>query len=114
MHNAFAPGASNILAVCPHCWEVNPQGSRLCGRCGADMALLLQESGGARRVPPVQSPVPVRVLRLSMFQRVLLFCFFLLMFAIQVVGVLYASARRLAPAASAVPVAPAALPTVLE
>jgi hypothetical protein len=114
MKNESAPTAGNALAVCPHCWEVNAAGSRLCGRCGADMALLLQESGGARRVPPVQSPVPVRVLRLSMFQRVLLFCFVMLMLAVQVVGVLYASARRLAPAASAVPTVPAPLPSGLD
>jgi len=113
MKSLFAPHPGNVLAVCPHCWEVNPQGSHLCGRCGADMALLLQESGGARRVPPVQSPVPVRVLRLSMFQRVMLFCFLVLMFAVQVVGVLYASARRLAPAVS-VPAAPAPLPAGLD
>ncbi len=57
---ASAPG-SGAVAVCPHCWQVNVGGERLCGRCGADMTLLLQESGGLRRTPAVQSPVPVRV-----------------------------------------------------
>lgn len=47
--------------MCPHCWGVNVGAERLCGRCGADMTLLLQESGGLRRTPAVQSPVPVRV-----------------------------------------------------
>ncbi len=49
------------VAVGPHCWGLNVGGERLCGRCGADMSLLLQESGGLRRTPAVQSPVPVRV-----------------------------------------------------
>jgi hypothetical protein len=57
---ASAP-AGGTVAVCPHCWQVNVGGERLCGRCGADMTLLLQESGGLRRTPAVQSPVPVRV-----------------------------------------------------
>lgn len=57
---ASAP-AGGAVAVCPHCWQVNVGGERLCGRCGADMTLLLQESGGLRRTPAVQSPVPVRV-----------------------------------------------------
>ncbi len=53
--------AGGAVAVCPHCWGLNPGGKRLCGRCGADMTLVLQESGGLRRTAPVQSPVPVRV-----------------------------------------------------
>lgn len=57
---AHAP-AGGPLAVCPHCWGVNLGAERLCGRCGADMRSLLQESGGMRRTAPVQSPVPVRV-----------------------------------------------------
>ncbi len=57
---ASAPDGGAV-AVCPHCWQVNVGGERLCGRCGADMTLLLQESGGLRRTPAVQSPVPVRV-----------------------------------------------------
>ncbi len=57
---ASAPAGGSV-AVCPHCWQVNVGGERLCGRCGADMTLLLQESGGLRRTPAVQSPVPVRV-----------------------------------------------------
>ena len=56
---ASAPAGE--VAVCPHCWGLNVGGERLCGRCGADMTLLLQESGGLRRTPAVQSPVPVRV-----------------------------------------------------
>lgn len=57
---ASAP-AGGAVAVCPHCWQLNVGAERLCGRCGADMTLLLQESGGLRRTPAVQSPVPVRV-----------------------------------------------------
>ncbi|MBX6365630.1 MAG: hypothetical protein IRZ00_17310, partial [Gemmatimonadetes bacterium] len=56
---AHAP-TGGALAVCPHCWGVNPGAERLCGRCGADMRSLLQESGGLRRTAPVQSPVPIR------------------------------------------------------
>ncbi len=52
--------AGGAVAICPHCWGLNVGGERLCGRCGADMTLLLQESGGLRRTAPVQSPVPVR------------------------------------------------------
>ncbi len=53
--------AGGAVAICPHCWGLNVGGERLCGRCGADMTLLLQESGGLRRTAPCQSPVPVRV-----------------------------------------------------
>ena len=58
-------------SICPHCWNVNPAPFRLCARCGASMETILQESGGLRRAPAVQSPVPVRP-RLSMRQRVML------------------------------------------
>jgi predicted amidophosphoribosyltransferase len=71
MGASFAP-ESDVLSVCPHCWEVNHRAFRLCGRCGADMHTVLQESGGARRTTPIQSPVPVRV-RLNPTQRTLLF-----------------------------------------
>jgi hypothetical protein len=54
-----APGEADGLAICPHCWQVNRGPVRLCAGCGADMTLLLQESGGLRRTAPVQSPVPV-------------------------------------------------------
>jgi hypothetical protein len=65
--------AGGELSVCPHCWNVNPRAERLCGRCGADMAMALQESGGLRRTAPVQSPVPVRVAgRLSILQRIVI------------------------------------------
>lgn len=71
----FAP-AGAMPAVCPHCWMVNPGPFRLCGRCGADMDTLLQESGGLRRTAPIQSPVPVRAAgRLSPIQRVLIGAF---------------------------------------
>ena len=53
--------AGGAVAVCPHCWGLNVGGERLCGRCGADMTLVLQESGGLRRTAAVQSPVPVQV-----------------------------------------------------
>lgn len=69
-------------AICPHCWNVNPGQFRLCGRCGADMTLILQESGGLRRVAPVQSPVPVGVSRrLRPGQRLILMGFVLLLAA---------------------------------
>ncbi len=63
--------AGGAVAICPHCWGLNPGGERLCGRCGADMTLLLQESGGLRRTAPVQSPVPVHV-RLGIVARAVL------------------------------------------
>ena len=63
----------SALSVCPHCWNVNRHAERLCGRCGADMTTVLQESGGLRLTAPVQSPVPVRVgRRLGLMQRLLL------------------------------------------
>lgn len=61
--------AGGRLAICPHCWHVNPNAERLCARCGADMGTALQESGGLRRTAPVQSPVPVRPGRLTAVQR---------------------------------------------
>lgn len=71
-----APTEAGGLAICPHCWEVNRGALHLCGGCGADMTLLLQESGGLRMTAPVQSPVPVagRV-RLSPLQRVVVAAF---------------------------------------
>jgi hypothetical protein len=72
---ASAPGAGG-MAVCPHCWNVNRYAVRLCGRCGADMRLALQESGGLRRTAAVQSPVPVRGgARLSPLMRLAVFGF---------------------------------------
>jgi hypothetical protein len=65
-------------SICPHCWNVNPGPFRLCARCGASMETFLQESGGLRRTPAVQSPVPV-ARRLSIPQRVVLGLFVLLL-----------------------------------
>jgi hypothetical protein len=59
LRTASAP-ERDVLSVCPHCWEVNIRAHRLCGRCGADMHTVLQESGGLRWTAAVQSPVPVR------------------------------------------------------
>ncbi len=67
MRPSSAPAGD--LAICPHCWMVNPGAFVLCARCGADMNTFLQESGGLRRTAPIQSPVPVGVGRLSRFQR---------------------------------------------
>ena len=86
---AHAPVGS--LAVCPHCWNVNRYALRLCGRCGADMHLLLQESGGLRRTAAVQSPVPVRVSsRLSLKQRVLVLGFVIALVAAQILAAVFA------------------------
>ena len=86
---AHAPAGS--LAVCPHCWNVNRYALRLCGRCGADMHLLLQESGGLRRTAAVQSPVPVRVgSRLSLKQRVLVLGFVIALVAAQILAAVFA------------------------
>lgn len=65
----------NPPIVCPHCWGVNPARFRLCGRCGAQMDTLLQESGGLRRTPPIQSPVPVTGARLGPAARFVLATF---------------------------------------
>lgn len=81
--SAPAPGP---FSICPHCWYVNRYASRLCGRCGADMATALQESGGARRTAPVQSPVPVHGMRLSRFQRVVVLGFLALLALGQFMG----------------------------
>jgi hypothetical protein len=90
--NASAP-ARDPLSVCPHCWEVNIRAHRLCGRCGADMHTVLQESGGLRWTAAVQSPVPVRGgAALSVMQRVLILCFLLLLIVGQIIGALFASA----------------------
>jgi hypothetical protein len=87
--------ARGILTVCPHCWEVNRHAVRLCGRCGADMTLVLQESGGLRRTSPVQSPVPVSARsRLSLLQRVLLLGFVVLLAVAQLLSALHHVARR--------------------
>jgi len=72
-----APGVEHP-SVCPHCWNVNPGPFLLCARCGASMETILQESGGLRRTPAVQSPVPV-ARRLSFTQRVVIGCFLALM-----------------------------------
>lgn len=93
--NLCAPASGGPISICPHCWGVNVLAERLCGRCGADMHLLLQESGGARATAPVQSPVPVRARnRLSPLQRALVFCFVLLLAAAHVIGALYFGTRR--------------------
>jgi len=98
------------MTVCPHCWELNVHADRLCGRCGADMRLALQESGGLRRTAPVQSPVPVPGGRpLSVFQRLFVLAFVVLLFLVQLVGALYASASRISP-----PLGPAPGATPLE
>ena len=74
-----APGRRD-LTVCPHCWMVNPGPCRLCGRCGADVETVLQESGGLRRTPAVQSPVPVFASgRLSRVQRIAVLAFVVLL-----------------------------------
>lgn len=88
------------MAVCPHCWELNRHARRLCGRCGADMHLVLQESGGLRHTAAVQSPVPVRIRdRLSPVQRMVVLGFVLLLFAAQILAVIYASSWPALPAA---------------
>jgi hypothetical protein len=94
LRNAAAPEPPNALAVCPHCWMVNVRAPRLCGRCGADMSLVLQESGGLRATAPVQSPVPVRGVRLSTVQRAIVLCFVALLVIAQIISAIYASARR--------------------
>ena len=93
---------SRPIAICPHCWEVNRRVPRLCGRCGADMTLLLQESGGLRATAAVQSPVPVRIgARLSPIQRFLVLVFVAILFAAQIMGAVYAAAWRFVPASRA-------------
>ena len=67
----FSKGPS----VCPHCWMVNPGAFRICGRCGAQMDTVLQESGGLRRCAPIQSPVPVAGARIGPVARVVLASF---------------------------------------
>lgn len=57
---------------------MNPGPFRLCARCGASMESFLQESGGLRRMAPVQSPVPIGA-RLSLPQRIVLCLFLVLM-----------------------------------
>jgi hypothetical protein len=92
--NLCAPARGDPIAICPHCWGVNVLAERLCGHCGADMHLLLQESGGLRATAPVQSPVPVRARhRLSLLQRALVFGFILLLAAAHVIGAFYMGTR---------------------
>ena len=79
---------------------------RLCGRCGADMALALQESGGLRRTAPIQSPVPVRG-RLSPLQRLLILFFVFILFVAQILSALYTTAWRAMPGAGEAPAVPA-------
>jgi hypothetical protein len=94
LRGSFAPDGPR-MAVCPHCWELNRHAQRLCGRCGADMHLVLQESGGLRRTAAVQSPGPVRASeRLSPLQRMLVLGFVLLLFAAQVLAVIQAASWR--------------------
>jgi hypothetical protein len=96
-HVQTSPQRAEPIAVCPHCWGVNVRAERLCGRCGADMHLLLQESGGLRATAPVQSPVPVRVRdRLTPLQRALVLCFLLILVAAQFVGAFLGSWRVVA------------------
>lgn len=68
-------GPPRAPSICPHCWAVNPAMFRLCGRCGAQMDTLLQESGGLRRTSPIQSPVPVTGARLGPAARFVLAVF---------------------------------------
>ena len=94
MKGTHSPLGDRSPAICPHCWNVNPGKFRLCGRCGADMSLLLQESGGLRRVPAVQSPVPVGVSRrLRPGQRLVLMGFVLLLAAWYLLPLLGSRAR---------------------
>lgn len=90
--------------VCPHCWMVNPGAFRLCGRCGADMHTILQESGGLRRVAPIQSPVPVGASRrLRTSQRVILGAFVALLAAWYLAPLIFgvrAPARSTPPSAA--------------
>ena len=74
-----ASGAARALAVCPHCWMVNPGPFRLCGRCGAEMDTLLQESGGLRQCAPIQSPVPVAGARIGPLARCVLGAFVMIL-----------------------------------
>jgi hypothetical protein len=94
--SAVASGVT--MTVCPHCWELNLHADRLCGRCGADMQLVLQESGGLRRTAAVQSPVPVGGrASLTLVQRLVVLTFVILLFLVQVIGAIYASASRPSP-----------------
>ena len=111
LRNVCAPVSGGPISICPHCWGVNVLAERLCGRCGADMHMLLQESGGARATAPVQSPVPVRARqRLSPLQRALVLCFVVLLAAAHLIGALYLGSRRVAagvqPGAPVFPLAP--------
>jgi len=94
--------AGGPLAICPHCWHVNPYAERLCARCGADMGTALQESGGLRRTAPVQSPVPVRPVRLTALQRWMVAAFVALLAAAALAGAFVPPGWR-GPAAQPVP-----------
>ena len=98
-----------MSSICPHCWEFNQPAGRLCGRCGADMRTVLQESGGLRLTAPVQSPVPVRARgRLSPGQRLALLGVVVLLLLSQVLGALLAS-RGFAPSWTPAPAGDASL-----
>jgi hypothetical protein len=92
-----APGDDDGLAICPHCWHVNVRAPRLCARCGADMALALQESGGLRRAAPVQSPVPMGA-RLAPWQRAAVLCFVVLLATMLTAPWFLAGGRAAVPA----------------
>ena len=92
------------MVVCPHCWQVNRYSERLCGRCGGDMTLLLQESGGLRATAPVQSPVPVGVrARLGPVQRAVVLGCALLVVLAMLVGVVAPWGPGRQPSAVVVP-----------
>jgi hypothetical protein len=94
-------------AICPHCWEFNWPGLRLCGRCGADMRTVLQESGGLRRTAPIQSPVPLNAAaNLSSAQRLALLGFLMVLLLGQIFGALL-YVRAASPPARLAPAAPA-------
>jgi hypothetical protein len=88
------------VAVCPHCWYVNPGAFRLCAGCHADMRTILQESGGLRQTAPVQSPMPVRA-RLTPLQRVLVLGFLVLLAVGNALAAFAPRTPRLAPPATA-------------
>lgn len=93
------------VAVCPHCWMVNPGPFRLCARCGAAMDTILQESGGLRRSAPIQSPVPVAGARIPPLGRFVLGAFVVVLALGYLVQLLPMApeARRTAPAEAGLP-----------
>lgn len=106
-------GPSRPPSICPHCWAVNPGPFRLCGRCGAQMDSLLQESGGLRRTAPIQSPVPVTGARLGPAARFVLAVFVAVLalgYLVQLLPLPRDGRVRIAPPADPTPrPAPAAL-----